>query len=338
MSGIVQQMLMELQNHQRRTYPEYSGPVVHAYPNFNACADAAALDKAIKEKGVNEGIIIDILTNRSNAQRQEIKAAYKQVTGKSLEEDLKKALSGNCEVIIVGLLKTPAQFDAHELKKAMKGLGTDEQALIDIIVPKTNREMKQINAVYKEEYKTDLSKDIASETSGDFRNILLALCKGVRNEDVRVNEELADKDARALYDAGEKIKSANASVFIEIFASRSPMHLQRVFQNYSKISKHDVGKALDLEFKGEIENCLVAILKCASSKPAFFADRLFEAMKGSGTNDKELIRILVSRCEIDMKEIKALFKRFYGRSLHQAILDETKGDYEKCLLGLVGHD
>lgn len=32
-----------------------------------------------------------------------------------------------------------------------------------------------------------------------------------------------------------------------------------VFKNYAKYSKHDMNKALDLELKGDIESCLVAI-------------------------------------------------------------------------------
>ncbi|KAJ1206835.1 hypothetical protein NDU88_002232 [Pleurodeles waltl] len=338
MSGIVQQMLMALESHQRRTQPEFHGPVVQDHPNFNAAADAAALNKALMEKGVNERDIIDILTSRSNAQRQQIKVAYKQATGKVLEDSLKSALSGNFETVVLALLKTPAQFDAQELRNAMKGLGTDENTLIEVLVPKTNREIKQINAAYKEEYKTELANDIASETSGDFQKILVAICKGDRNEDNRVDEALADRDAKALYEAGEKIKSANVDVFINIFTSRSLGQLNRVFQMYPKYSKADVHKALTLEMKGDIETCLVEILKCAASKPAYFAEKLFNAMKGSGTNDKVLIRILVSRCEIDMKEIQALFKRFYGKSLRQAIMDELKGDYGTILLGLVGHD
>lgn len=38
----------------------------------------------------------------------------------SLEEALKKALKGHLEDVVVALLKTPAQFDAEELRASMK--------------------------------------------------------------------------------------------------------------------------------------------------------------------------------------------------------------------------
>lgn len=58
-------------------------------------------------------------------------------------------------------------------------------------------------------------------------------------------------------------------------------------------------------------------------------------MKGAGTRHKALIRIMVSRSEVDMNDIKAFYQKKYGVSLCQAILDETKGDYEKILVALV---
>ncbi|XP_010149451.1 PREDICTED: annexin A1, partial [Eurypyga helias] len=96
------------------------GPGVQTYPSFDPSADVVALDKAITVKGVDEATIIDILTKRTNAQRQQIKAAYQQAKGKSLEEALKKVLKSHLEDVVVALLKTPAQFDAEELRAAMK--------------------------------------------------------------------------------------------------------------------------------------------------------------------------------------------------------------------------
>ncbi|KAL7839311.1 hypothetical protein SRHO_G00259690 [Serrasalmus rhombeus] len=305
---------------------------------FSASGDAAVLDKAIKAKGVDEATIIEVLVKRSNDQRQQIKAAYQQASGKPLDAALKHALSGELEDVVLALLKTPAQYDAQQLKLAMKGLGTDEDTLIEILASRTNREIRDIKKAYKDEFKKELEDDIKSDTSGDFRNALLALCKAARSEDKTVNEELADKDARALYEAGEKRKGTDCAVFIDILTTRSANQLRKVFQQYQKYSKVDVAKAIDLELKGDIENCLTAVVKCAGSKPAFFAEKLNLAMKGSGYRGKILTRIMVSRSEVDMVQIKQEYKKKYGKTLYKDILDDTKGDYEKILLALVGSD
>lgn len=309
---------------------------VTAAPNFSPDGDAAVLDKAIKVKGVDENTIIELLVKRSNEQRQQIKKAYQQAGGKPLESALKDALKGDLEDVVLALLKTPAQYDAYLLKHAMKGLGTDEETLIEILASRTNREILDIKKVYKEEYKKDLEEDIRSDTSGDFRTALQTLCKAGRTEGVC--EQLIDSDARALYEAGEGRKGKDCSVFIEILTSRSAPHLRQVFDRYSKYSKVDVAKAIDLEMKGDIESLLTAVVKCAGSRSAFFAEKLYLAMKGKGTRKNILTRIMVSRSEIDMKRIKEDYKKNYSKTLHQEILDDTKGDYEKILLALCGGD
>uniref|UniRef100_H2S105 Annexin n=1 Tax=Takifugu rubripes TaxID=31033 RepID=H2S105_TAKRU len=317
------------------------GTVVPA-PNFSASGDAAVLDKAIKVKGVDEKTIIDILVKRSNEQRQQIKEAYQQSSGKPLEAALKNALKGDLEDVVLALLKTPAQYDAQQLKLAMKGIGTDEDTLIEILASRNNRELLDIKKAYKEDYKKDLEDDVRSDTSGDFRAVLLEILKASRTE--VVCDQLIDSDARALYEAGEGRKGKDCAMFIEILATRSFPHLRQVFDRYSKYSKVDVAKAIDLEMKGDIESCLTAIGKTPKTPVcrlyARFSPRLtrFAHLKGKGTRKNILTRIMVSRSEIDMKQIKEEYKKNYGKSLYMDILDDTKGDYEKILLALCGDD
>uniref|UniRef100_A0A8C9IV63 Annexin n=1 Tax=Piliocolobus tephrosceles TaxID=591936 RepID=A0A8C9IV63_9PRIM len=201
---------------------------VKAYTNFDAERDALNIEMAIKTKGVDEVTIVNILTNRSNAQRQDIAFAYQRRTKKELASAPKSALSGHLETVILGLLKTPAQYDASELKASMKGLGTDEDSLTEIICSRTNQKLQEINRVYKEMYKTDLEKDIISDTSGDFRKLMVALAKGRRAEDGSVIDyELIDQDARDLYDAGVKRKGTDVPKWISIMTERSVPHLQK---------------------------------------------------------------------------------------------------------------
>ncbi|KAK3538715.1 hypothetical protein QTP86_014313, partial [Hemibagrus guttatus] len=311
---------------------------VKPFPQFNPAGDVALLDQAIKTKGVDEETIINVLVKRTNEQRQQIKNAYQKATGKPLNVALTAALKGELEDVVLALLRTPAQYDAQQLKLAMKGLGTDEDTLVEILASRSNKEIRDLKNAYKEEFKKDLEADIKSDTGGHFRDGLLALCKAARSEDRTVNEDLADKDARDLYEAGEKRKGTDCTVFINILTSRSAPQLRKVFERYSKYSKVDVAKAIDLELKGDIENLLISVVKCAGSKPAYFAEKLNLAMKGSGYKGKILTRILVSRSEIDMEQIKIEYKKKYGKTLYKDILDDTKGDYEKILLALCGSD
>lgn len=79
-------------------------------------------------------------------------------------------------------------------------------------------------------------------------------------------------------------------------------------------------------------------------------------MEGIGTDDRVLIRIIVSRSEIDLGDIKQAFEKKYGKSLAEFVKvnvnlmwvnllvkkidfhlqNDTSGDYKKCLLSVIG--
>lgn len=306
------------------------------YPDFNAQADAEALRKAMKGLGTDEAAITFILGSRSNKQRQDIKTQFKQLFGKDLVDDLKSELGGNYENVIVALLKKPDEFDASELHKAISGAGTDERCLIEIMCSRTNAEINAIKAAYKRLYKADLEKDLQGDTSGSFKRLLTSLCQAARLENEPVDQGKAQEDARALFEAGEKQWGTDESRFNAILASRSFPQLELIFHEYQLISKKTLEEAIKSEFSGSIEDGLLAIGKCAKSRPAFFAERLYKSMKGLGTDDRTLIRIMVSRCEVDMVQIKQEFERTYGKTLNSFIQDDCSGDYKKILLKLCG--
>jgi len=59
-------------------------------------------------------------------------------------------------------------------------------------------------------------------------------------------------------------------------------------------------------------------------------------MVGMGTDDTGLIRLVVSRAEIDLMNVKAVYFSKFGRTLERAVISETSGDYRKLLLMIVG--
>ncbi len=60
-------------------------------------------------------------------------------------------------------------------------------------------------------------------------------------------------------------------------------------------------------------------MKCATNRPGYFAEKLYKSMKGMGTKDRALIRIMVTRCEVDMVQIKQEFQNKYHKSLESFI-------------------
>lgn len=304
---------MALQQQQYK--PPATEGTVKPYPRFDPEADSHALRKAMKGFGTDEKTIISIIGNRSNQQRQELKVKFKLLYGRDLIQDLKSELSGNFERVILGLMMTPAEYDAFELRNAMKGLGTTESILIEILCTRTAAEIAAVKDQFKKDYGRDLEKDVISETSGHFKRLLVSMLTGYREPDGPVDQEKAMNDARALYQAGEARWGTDESKFNTILASRSFTHLRAVFEEYSKICKYDIEKSIEREMSGDLKTGMVTIVKCVRDKSKYFAERLYKSMKGLGTDDHTLVRVMVTRCEVDMVEIRSKFLHAYGKTL-----------------------
>ncbi|XP_029932929.1 annexin A4-like [Myripristis murdjan] len=306
------------------------------YPGADPLRDVEVLRKAMKGFGTDEGAIIELLGSRTNKQRVPMVAAYKTTYGKDLIHDLKSELTGNFEKLVLAMLMTPAQFDAFELREAIKGAGTDEACLIEILASRSNAEIREINHVYKSEYGKSLEDAISSDTSGHFRRLLISLSQGNRDEKETVDISLAKQDAQKLYAAGENKVGTDESQFNAILCARSKPHLRAVFQEYQQMCGRDIEKSICREMSGHVEDGMVAVVKCIKHSPAYFAERLHKAMKGAGTKDRTLIRIMVSRSEVDMLDIRQEYVKTYGKSLYTDISSDTSGDYKKLLLKLCG--
>ncbi|KAL3836905.1 hypothetical protein ACJMK2_022311 [Sinanodonta woodiana] len=244
-------------------------------------------------------------------------------------------LNDGLKKVAFALCTPPAEYDAMNLMKAVKGIGTNEKVLIEIICTRTNQQIKDFKAAYKELYGKELETDVAGDTSGHFKRLLVSLLQANRDESKEFDRNKAKQDAQALYEAGEKKWGTDESRFNAILVSRSYAQLRATFQEYAKLANKDIDDTIQSEMSGDLRDSMLAIVRCIRSKASYFAAQLYKSVKCMVTDNDTVCRVIVSQCEVDMVKIKEEFQRNYKQTLGTFITAYVSDDYRMMLLALI---
>ena len=300
-------------------------------------SDAETLRNAMKGFGTDENTLIKVVGNRTNRQRQIIKEQYKAAFGRDLISDLKSELHGKMEDAFVALFTDPIEFDADSLRDALHGAGTDEDTLIEIIASRNNQQLAAIKQCYNAKYQRDLEADIKSDVHGTLQNRLVSLLQGKRSMNPNPDQGRCAAIAKEIFDAGEAKLGTDESSFNKYFVSLSPVELICVAQHYHKLTGHTILEAIEKEFHGDSKKAFKTIVYATLSPSEYFATRVNKAIKNFGTKDHLLMRVLITRDEIDMPTIKQYYKQLYGKDMIEEIKSDIHGEYQKLMIELCSH-
>lgn len=95
-------------------------------------------------------------------------------------------------------------------------------------------------------YGKPLEKDVKSDTSGNYRRLLVSLLQGRRPETTEVNPATAKSDAQMLLDAGELKFGTDEARFNVLFCDRSDSQLRAIFNEYAKLTGKSIGERISL--------------------------------------------------------------------------------------------
>jgi hypothetical protein len=290
----------------------------------------------MKGLGTNDSVLSNIIATRSRDQLQEIKKVFEKKYGKTLENWIKGETSGHYEDLLVSLIDEKSEYDAKLIKSSVKGLGTNDAQLIEAICTRNNGELRAMKAAYQRLYHVDVERDVADDTSGDYKNLLLAVLKADRPETQPINIEEAKKDAQRLYHAGEGKMGTDEKTFIEILTQRSLPQLHTIANCYSSIAQHSLESGISKETSGNFKKAMLVLI---TPKEEYFAELVRKSIEGSGTNDKMLIRTL-SYCSTN-KELLRAVNQFYTHRYKHTILNDVGGDtsgwYKKTAVAMIAN-
>ena len=296
-------------------------------------SEVEELEKAITSK--NDDEITKITLNHTNAQRVKLREDYQAKYSRDLIKDLEDKFSGEFRDCLVGLYKSPAEFDADLLYKAMKGAGSDKEVMTEVVCFRSPEEFESIKAKFQEKYGKDLISEIKDECSGDYRKIILALLDNKRVPNSNPDLENCTKIAKELYDAGEGKIGTNEEVFIKYFTTLSPEELLLVCKEYHKNHKRNMLDSIEEEFSSHTKDLLKIVLYSLYSPSEFYARNIQMSVAGLGTADNKLIRSIIARSEKDMAKIKKYYKKIYNKDMIEDVKADVSGSYGNILYGLL---
>ena len=285
------------------------------------------LHEALDDKE-GESIIISILCSKSNSDLQKLKKDYENKYNENLNEKLNKKLKSKLKDLIQALLQDPIEYDANEIFKAVDGLGTDDDALIEIISSRSQDHLKDVSKKYFETRKVTMENDIKNDTSQAYGRLITQMSKGERSENPYPNINDIKKICSEL--KGEKNKKLDKDIFVKYFSQCSNSELIMIYKIFEKENGKNLLDFINEKFGADSRNLYKAIFSYLANPIKYFTERIHT------WKDKIVIRNIVSQRD-NLKEIKEEYKKLYDKNLEDDIKEKTKDGFQKALLNLVSN-
>ncbi|KAK0526682.1 hypothetical protein OC834_004718 [Tilletia horrida] len=227
-------------------------------------------------------------------------------------------------------------FDAHSaverVRKATKGFGTDESALIGVLAPLDAWQAVTLRQAFQAATGKDLVNVIEKETSGWFENVLRAKALGAVEYDAWLVH-------RATAGAG-----THEQILNEVLLGRNAQDMWTLKQAYRQIYGKPLERVVedDLSFKTK----RLFVMAMTGNRPddsvpvdgrLVEADvqTLYKAAKGMGTDEIAICGVLVSRNAPHLAAVARAYEHAHRTKLSKMILKEFSGHMEDALLHIV---
>ncbi|KAI1474871.1 Annexin [Daldinia eschscholtzii] len=309
----------------------------------NTSADVETLRKAMKGMGCDESTLIHILVS----PKYENPWAMAQLVGdynkrfiRDLAKDIESETRGGVETALLALIRGPLEQDARVLIKALDRAGTDEDALMDVLLCRSNADIRAISAEYKRIKGTELLVDIKDDVDDTLFRLYSMVLSATRAEDAApVIAADIDHKVTELQRATEGTIGANAIAVAQIFTNSNAAQLHALCEAYQRKYHRSLEEVIEKEFRGDMEDALLYMLENAVDRARFDAKRLEKPLYRTPRKDRLLINRVVSLYwdRPRQEAAKAAYQRYSSArtSLRAAFRAMLSGDYEDLMIALI---
>lgn len=287
--------------------------------------------------GTDEFTLTALVSTLPENLYEEIHALYETTYNKKLSQHIESETSFSYKKCLLAQAMSFPESRATALRGAMVGWGTSEDQLIRVVVCATMRERDKICEAYKRLFDRNLIDHISSETSGSFKNILVALLKNTKPK----MRPPYDKDCEAIKKAMDGFGTDEGAI-IKIVAGKTPEQIQTLQDKFQEKYDQNLFQRIDDEtcdwgtsmFTGSnFRACMLGLMR----KPIdCLAYAVRDCMEGFGTDDTGLVTLLTHLSERKRRELVEAFKDTKGGGdIYAWIEGDTSGNYKKSLIALV---
>ena len=279
----------------------------------------------------NEDSILEIITKTDLKTRIQISQYYKATYNDSLFDEITSKIGGDFGYCAAQLFLSPLEFCIHHLKK---GLDKSNECTMEQLTSKTNDELILIEDTFNKMTGKDLKKEILKTYKGPVGNNLVNLWEIKRVINPNPDRKECEKYANILAKNNPNNWVEDENIFKDIFIQRSPEELILIARYYLKITGNNLLDDIESKTKGNTKLLSKEILYNNIMPQELFAEKIYLSIKGFGTDEETLSRVLVSRSELDMSEIRDIYQKKYNNSLKEDINGDTSGTYQKLCIFL----
>ena len=307
-------------------------------PAIDATSTADGLRKAFKGFGTDEAAVVRLLCHYPAEHIAGLKTAYQQRHHRSLESDIASETSGYFEDALLAILRGPLQQDVYTLNKAIKGVGTNEDLLNDVLLGRSNADLNAIKHAYQAMYHRTLEADVAGDLSSKTQRLFSMVLAATRQEEsAPVIPQNVEQDVTELHRATEGKLGTDQLTVCSILSNRSDGQNRAIAAAYEARYRVALEKVMASEFAGHMKDALVQMVRCGTDRAMRDAIRLEDCMAGPGTKDEKLVARVVSIHwdRAHMGQVRGAYKHKYKKELVARIKGETSGYYERILVAMV---
>jgi hypothetical protein len=230
---------------------------------------------------------------------------------------------------------------ARNLRNAMAGPGTDEDAIYAAFAGRTQEQVDAVERVYNDMFGRSLSVDLQEElTESELRQLAVfgaasagtVAAGGVASSaggTPVTAQTLAEMVAERLHRAMDRLGTDEDAIFAAL-TGRTADERRAISAAYERLAGHTLEYALRDELSGSDLTRALSLMQQGMLEPA---DELYLAMRGAGTDEGTLFRVLdaLAGDEPAIRAMETSYRSRYGDLITHLRDDLTADEYERAM-------